>query len=160
MSQAQHPTEATKAVQSEKRQSPWRTGVFAFATAAITDLVIFGIAKLAGADMVVTPRGGRTMTVGIGVIVSALFVAIAIATLALRFLTAHGESRRRALAAGGLAVGLISIALVLTAGATVETKIALASMHTAAGLIWFIAVWRPTAPGRTALPRRSNRIGS
>ncbi|MFB8003510.1 DUF6069 family protein [Nocardia sp. NPDC056000] len=152
MSQAQHPTETTNAVRPERRQSPWRTGVFVFATAAITDLVIFGIAKLAGADMVVTPRGGRTMTIGIGTIIGALFVAIALATLALAFLTRHRESLRRVLAAGGLAVGITSIALVLTAGATVETKIALASMHTVAGLIWFIALWRPAVWGRaTAL---------
>ncbi|WP_330181922.1 hypothetical protein OHB26_37205 [Nocardia sp. NBC_01503] len=72
------------------------------------------------------------MTIGIGVILGALFVAIAIATLALAFPTSRGESLRRVLAAGGLAVGLIGIVLVLTAQAAAETKIALASMHVVA----------------------------
>lgn len=143
MIRAQHPANTSQSIQPRKRRSPWGTGGFVFVAAVITDLVIFGIAELAGADMVVTPRGGRTMTIGVGMIVGALFVAIAIATVALVLLAGRGESFRRLLAAGGLALGLLSIVLVLAAGATIETKIALASMHIAAALIWFVALWRP-----------------
>ncbi|MFF2554177.1 DUF6069 family protein [Nocardia sp. NPDC058058] len=148
MIRAQRPTAASKIVQLERNPSPWRTGGIVFAGAAITDLLIYGIAELAGADMVVTPHGGRTMTIGIGVIVGALFAAIGIATLVLALLAKRGDSVRRLLAAGGLAAGLLSIILVLTAEATVETKIALASMHTVAGLIWFAALWLPAARSR------------
>lgn len=145
--------QASKTVQLEERRSAWRTGGVVFVAAVITDLAILGIAELAGADMVVTPHGGRTMTIGIGMIVGALFVAVAIATLALVFLAERGQPLRRALAAGGLAVGLISIVLVLTAAATVDTKIALASIHIATGLIWFIALWRPTVRRNAGEPR-------
>ncbi|MEV6073017.1 DUF6069 family protein [Nocardia sp. NPDC052001] len=143
MIRAQHPANTSQAVQPHKRRSPWGTGGVVFVAAVITDLVIFGVAELAGADMVVTPRGGRTMTIGVGMIVGALFVAIAIATVALVLLAGRGQSFRRLLATGGLALSLLSIVLVLAAGATVETKTALASMHIVTGLIWFVALWRP-----------------
>ena len=42
----------------------------------------------------------------------------------------------------GLALGLITIVMPVSANATVATTMTLATMHLITGLVWFIVVWR------------------
>lgn len=127
---------------SQKRRSVWSTGLFVFAAAGIVDGVIAVVAGLAGVDMTVVPQGGPTMIVGIGAVLLALVVSVAIGTLTLAAIGRGRSSRWRFLAVVGFGLSAVSIAAPLSVQATEATTATLAAMHIVAGLIWFAALWR------------------
>lgn len=82
------------------------------------------------------------MIVGIGAVLLALVVSVAIGTLTLAAIGRGRSSRWRFLAVVGFGLSAVSIAAPLSVQATEATTATLAAMHIVAGLIWFVALWR------------------
>lgn len=127
---------------SRKRRSVWITGLLVFAAAGIVDGVIAVVAEFAGVDMTVVPKGGQAMLVGVGPVLLALLISVAIGTLTLAAVGRRRSSRWRFLAIAGFGLSIVSIAAPLSAQATATTTATLAAMHIVAGLIWFVALWQ------------------
>ncbi|MGJ7559960.1 DUF6069 family protein [Brevibacterium casei] len=127
---------------SRKRRSVWSTGMVVFAAAGIVDGVIAVVAGSTGVEMTVVPQGGPAMLVGVGAVLLALFISVAIGTLTLAAVGRRRSSRWRFLAIVGFGLSIVSIAAPLSAQATGTTTATLVAMHIVAGLIWFVALWQ------------------
>ncbi|RAE89345.1 hypothetical protein DN545_40425, partial [Burkholderia multivorans] len=87
-------------------------------------------------------KGGPTMHVGVGPVLLALLISVAIGTLTLAAVGRRRPSRWRFLAIVGFGLSIVSITAPLSAQATGTTTETLAAMHIVAGLIWFGALWQ------------------
>jgi Family of unknown function (DUF6069) len=121
----------------------WRTGAWSAGIAIVINLIVLGLGRLAGADMSVQPPGSPApMTIGVAQVVATVLVPLLVATGLLIAVRRRGARAWRLLAAVGLAVGLITVAMPVLATATAATTTVLATMHVVTGLVWFILVWR------------------
>lgn len=121
----------------------WRTGLLSIAVAVTANLLILGLARLAGADMQVRPDPSMpAMTIGIGLVAVSTVLPMLLASVALLPLRRWGSRAWRALAWTGLVVGLLTVPAPLTMVAEGTTQAALALMHVIAGLSWFVVVRR------------------
>jgi hypothetical protein len=138
---------ATTKVPTQKAGLPralaWRTGAWSAGIAIIINLIVLGLGRLAGADMSVQPPGSPApMIIGVVQVVATVLVPLLVATLLLMAVRGRGARAWRILAAVGLAVGLITVAMPVLATATAATTTVLATMHVVTGLVWFVLVWR------------------
>ena len=138
---------ATTKARTQKAGLPaalaWRTGAWTAGIAIVINLIVLGLGRLAGADMSVQPPGSPApMTIGVVQVVATVLVPLLVATVLLIAVRGRGARAWRLLAAVGLGVGLITVAMPLLATATAATTVALATMHVVTGLVWFILVWR------------------
>lgn len=121
----------------------WRTGLLSIAVALTANLVLLGLALLAGAEMQVRrDPTGVAVTIGVGLVAVSTVLPMLLATLALLPLRRWGPLAWRALALAGLVVGLATVPAPFTMMAQRETQTALALMHILAGLSWFLVVRR------------------
>jgi Family of unknown function (DUF6069) len=121
----------------------WRTGAWSAGIAIVINLIVLGLGRVAGADMNVQPPGSPApMTIGVVQVVATVLVPLLVATGLLIAVRGRGARAWRLLAAVGLAVGLITVAMPVLATATAATTTVLATMHVVTGLAWFILVWR------------------
>jgi hypothetical protein len=137
---------ATK-VQTQQAALParlaWRTGALSAGIAIVINLIVLGLGRVAGADMNVQPPGSPApMTIGVLQVVATVLVPLLVATVLLIAVRGRGARAWRLLAAVGLAIGLITVAMPVLATATAATTIVLATMHVVTGLVWFVLVWR------------------
>lgn len=134
-------SDSTSAMATAARdQAAWRASGLAALIAATASLVLYVAARFAGTDFHVTPAGAAR-----GMDVSAVFVLITIAvpillgTLVLR--TLAGRARAwSVLAWTGLALGLVTTVIPLTASADTSARLTLAAMHVLTGAAWWYAL--------------------
>jgi hypothetical protein len=118
-----------------------RIGVVAAGTALVANLAALGVATLAGATMLVRQGAGQpAMRISIALVVVTTLVPVLAGTLLLIPARGWGARGWRAVAAVGLALGLLSVALPLSTQASPGTHLALVSMHVIAGVTWFVVV--------------------
>lgn len=121
----------------------WRTGLLSIAIALPANLLVLGLARLAGADMQVRPdRTAAAMTIGIGLVTVSTVLPMLLATTALLPLRRWGPRAWHALAWTGLVIGLVTIPVPFTMVSEWSTQAALALLHVVAGLSWFVVVRR------------------
>ncbi|MBB2922289.1 DUF6069 family protein [Cellulomonas cellasea] len=121
----------------------WRTGLVAAGIAGLANLVVLAVAGALGADLLVrqTPDAAAT-EVTFGMVAVMSVAPIVLATVVLLVLRRWGARAWRALAAVGLALGLLTVPMPFTVDATTGTQVALATMHVVAGVVWFVLVRR------------------
>lgn len=118
-----------------------RVGAASASGALAANLATLGIAKLAGADMLVRQDADQpAMQVGIILVVLTTLLPLLPATLLLIPARRWGARGWRALAAAGLAIGVLSVVMPLAMQAGPGTQLALASMHVITGVAWFVVV--------------------
>jgi hypothetical protein len=121
----------------------WPARALSAAVALTMNLIVLVIGSAAGADMLVQPPGADdATTVGPVSVILTTIVPIALATGLLVAMRNRAPAAWRALAATGLAVGVLSIVLPLLATASGSTKITLVAMHLITGGVWFVVVRR------------------
>ncbi|GEA86558.1 DUF6069 family protein [Cellulomonas cellasea] len=121
----------------------WRTGLVAAGIAGLANLVVLAVAGALGADLLVrqTPdAAANEVTFGMVAVMSV--APIVLATVVLLVLRRWGAWAWRALAAVGLALGLLTVPMPFAVDATTGTQVALATMHVVAGVVWFVLVRR------------------
>ncbi|MBA3719832.1 MAG: DUF6069 family protein [Actinomycetota bacterium] len=124
----------------------WKAGVISTVLALAANLAALAVATVAGAKMVVQPAGAtEAMTVGAWLAIVTTVVPLALGTVLLVLLRARGPKGWRMLASVGLAIGILTVVMPLTTTASAGTKTALAFMHVATGLIWYLVVRRAAA---------------
>jgi Family of unknown function (DUF6069) len=107
------------------------------------NLAVLGVARLEGANMVIQTSVSRpAVHISIVLVIVTTLFPVLIGTLALIPARRWGSRGWRALAAAGLALGVLSVVLPLAMEAGPGTRLALASMHVIAGLTWFLIVRR------------------
>ncbi len=118
-----------------------RPGLVALVTATVVNIVITLIGRGTGADLEVT-QAGATQEIGIPIVMAMTVGPLVVATAGLALAGRWGPRGWNALAWAGLAIGVVSTVLPLTAQASTTTRLTLAVMHVAVGLAWFLAVRR------------------
>jgi hypothetical protein len=118
----------------------WRAGGLAALIAATGSLVLYVAARLAGTDFHVTPAGAaRGMDVNAVFVLITIAVPILLGTLVLRALAGRARAWS-VLAWTGLALGLVTTAIPLTASADTSARLTLAAMHVLTGAAWWYAL--------------------
>lgn len=142
-----HPhAEEPLAVTSEKTVAlpaplGWRTGGLAVAASLAGNVIVWAVTSVAGADMMVRPTGAaEPMKVNVGWVVASTALPLLVATVLMVLLRHRGAATWRMLAWVGLCIGVLTIVMPLTATTTVDTRVALTSMHLITGLVWFTSV--------------------
>ncbi len=126
----------------------WRTGGLAIAVALAGNLIAFAVASVAGAGMTVQPLGAsEAMNIRPGLVIVTTASPLLGATVLLVLVRRLGERAWRVLAAVGLVLGVLTIAMPLTVTASTGTQVALGSMHVLTGLVWFVLVRRAARVG-------------
>lgn len=134
---------AAKPRLAASRSDTWRTGLLSIAVALLANLLVLGLARLAGADMQVRPDPTvAAMTIGIGLVAVSTVLPMLLATVALLALRRWGPRAWHALAWTGLAVGLATVPVPFTMVSEADTQAALALMHVVTGLSWLVVVRR------------------
>ena len=128
-----------------------RTGLVVATTAAGANLVLWGLGRLVGVEFVVLPRGSapaEAQTISAGLVLASTVVPVLLGSVLLA--ATRGSSRRwwPRLAATGLVIGVVTVALPLGATAPAGTKWLLAAMHVVTGVTWFVQVRRALTQGR------------
>lgn len=124
----------------------WKAGVISTVLALAANLATLAVATAAGAEMMVQPAGAtEAMAVGAWLVIVTTVVPLALGTVLLVLLRARGPKGWRLLASVGLAIGILTVVMPLTTTASAGTKTALAFMHVATGLIWYLVVRRAAA---------------
>jgi len=124
----------------------WRTGLASVGVALSANLVVLGLARLAGADMVVQPtQQAAAITIGVGAVAATVATPMLVATFLLLVVRRWGARAWRALATTGLVIGVVTVPAPFTVVAEGGTQAALASMHVITGLVWFVVVRRAAA---------------
>lgn len=124
------------------RRSIRRTVLTVLATAALLNLLIWAAARLAGVELEVGRSGAELMSVGPVMVVLTTAVAVLVGGLAL-YVSALRWSRPHAVLGWvGLAIGVLTVVLPLTAVASAGTRGALAVMHIATGVVWWLGLQR------------------
>lgn len=127
----------------------WKAGAISTVLALTANLAALAVATAAGAEMMVRPAGTtETLTVGALLVIATTVVPLTLGTILLVIRRGRGPRAWRALAVVGLAIGLITVIGPLTTTASAGTKTALAFMHVATGVIWFLAVRRAATQDR------------
>ena len=127
----------------------WKAGVISTVLALAANLAALAVATAAGAEMVVQPAGAtETLAVGALLVIVTTVVPLALGTILLVVRRWRGPKAWRALAAVGLTIGIVTVVGPLTTTASAGTKTALAFMHVATGVIWFLVVRRAAAQER------------
>jgi hypothetical protein len=120
-----------------------RAGATSAGVAIAADLAVLGVATLAGADMVVRQSASQAaMRISGPVVAVTVLVPVFAGTLLLIAARRWGARGWRAVAAAGLALGVVSIVMPLAMEAAPGTRLALASMHVISGVSWFLVVRR------------------
>ncbi|PVG80685.1 hypothetical protein DDE18_22050 [Nocardioides gansuensis] len=117
------------------------TGV-ALAAAVLGNLVVWGAARLLGADFHVVRPDGAAFTVGAGPVVVFTVGSIVVGGLALVVASRLSTRAWSALAWLGLAIGILTVPMPFTVTADLDTQLALVVMHLLTGLAWFVALRR------------------
>ena len=147
MSNVSIPSATSATAPSTTLRRAWQAGLTSTAVAAATNLGVLAVARLAGADMVVQPQStDQAITVGAGSVVVMTVVPLLLATLLLLPLRRWGPAAWRALALGGLVIGVATVVMPFTVSAAAGTASGLALMHVVAGVVWFVAVRRAARP--------------
>jgi hypothetical protein len=118
----------------------------AAAVALVLNLADRLVAGALGADFQVT-ISGTTQTVGAVMVTTMTLVPMLLGAVALVVASRWGRRGWDAVGWLGLALGVVSAVLPLTADADAGTRVALALMHLVAGVTWLVAV-RAVAPTR------------
>ncbi|MEO6143711.1 MAG: DUF6069 family protein [Dermatophilaceae bacterium] len=136
-------SDAPSSMVSPSVSSTWRTGLTSVGIALVANLVVLGVARLAGADMLVQRSETVTaMMIGVGPVSVLTVGPMLLATLLLLPLRRWGARAWHALAVTGLVVALVTVPAPFTMLAEGSTRVALALMHVIAGVVWFIVVRR------------------
>jgi len=122
-----------------------RAAGLAAIVAVVVNLVIFGIGKALDVDFVAVPTGdggdhGRPAAVALLTVVPLIVGGLLLAALGRR-----GAGAWNVLAWVGLALGVVSVVAPLDAAVETSTGVALALMHVATGVTWFLVVRREAA---------------
>lgn len=148
-SQAQTRSTAGQSNFSPSAGHTFRTGLTSVAIAVALNLVVYGAARLAGADMLMQRSEAEpAMEIGIGPVATLTAVPMLLATLLLLLVRRWGARAWTVLAITGLVVGIVTVPLPFTVIAEGSTRVGLALMHVVAGAVWFIVVRRGTADRR------------
>lgn len=121
----------------------WRAGLIASVGALAANIALLYLARGFGTDMVV--RRAETeaaMTIGIGAIALMTLLPMLLATSLLLPLRRWGPRAWHLLAAVGLLVAVVTVAVPFTVLAQRDTQAWLACMHLGAGIAWFLVVRR------------------
>lgn len=120
-----------------------RAGATSAGVAIAANLAVLGVATLAGADMVVR-QGASQPAMHISSLLVAVTVLVPVLAGTLLLIPARRWGARGwlALAAAGLALGVLSVVMPLAMEAEPGTRLALASMHVISGVSWFLVVRR------------------
>lgn len=121
--------------------SPWRAGLRIAVVAIVADLLLYLVARLAGADFTLA-TGSRAIAVGPLLVVVNVVGATLLGTLLLASVGRRGARAWRVLARVGLAFGVLSMLAPLTATGSTGGRLALAAMHLATGVVWYLVVTR------------------
>ncbi|ANS79707.1 hypothetical protein SGUI_2311 [Serinicoccus hydrothermalis] len=108
----------------------------------VLNLLVWGLARLVGADFDVTRPGAGPMTVGPVMVAVMTVIPVALGGALTWFL---GRTRPRAVTAlawVGLAIGLLTVPMPFTVEASATTQTALAAMHVVTGVVWWILLRR------------------
>ncbi|MGW6132443.1 DUF6069 family protein [Cellulomonas sp. NPDC055163] len=124
----------------------WRTGLTVAGVAVVVNLLVLVVSRAVGADFLVqqTPDAPATEVTFVMVGVMTV-VPVLLATALLLLLRRWGARAWRALAAVGLALGLLTVVMPFTVDAATGTQVGLALMHVVAGVVWFVLVRRAAA---------------
>lgn len=137
-----HITAPAPTIGSRGNSAP-RAGAVIAGAAAGANLLFWAIGRAFGTDYLVAPAGGgpgHAQTIGPGMVVAMTVVPVILGSVLLAL--TRGASHRwwPRLAAGGLAVGILTVAMPLAATASAGARALLAVMHVVAGAAWFIGV--------------------
>lgn len=133
-----------------ERALAWGTGGSALLVAIAVNLVALVVARIAGAEMLVSPSGGEAMEINGWLVFATTVVPLLIASVLLYLARRHRPRSWQVLAVVGLAVAVLTTAMPLSATATTGTKTALVLMHLLTGLVWFVLVMRAATDTSTA----------
>lgn len=121
----------------------WRTGLLAAGTALVVNLLVLVVSRALGADFLVQQTPDATAAEVTVVMVAVMTVVpVLVATALLLVARRWGARAWRALAAVGLALGLLTVPMPFTVEATTGTQVGLALMHVVVGVVWFVLVRR------------------
>lgn len=133
--------------------SAWRTAAVSMLLALAVNLFLLGAATVGDAEMRVRPGGAsEAITVGPVSVTATTFLPLLLAAVLLVLARGRGPRAWQVLAALGLAIGVLTVLLPVTATASPGTKVVLSLMHVATGLIWFLVVRRAAARGAPGHP--------
>lgn len=124
-----------------------RTTAVAIGATVLLNLAILAIGALAGAELEVAQSTGKEpQQIGPAIVAITSIGPLLLGGLVLWLVGRRG--RRSWLAVGrlGLALGVVTVVMPVSAVATTGTTLTLAAMHVVTGLVWFVLV-------RTAQPR-------
>ncbi len=122
-------------------------GAVAAIGAAVGNLLVLLVGRLAGADMSVVQAGAtEAMTLDAGLVALMTALPVAMGTAALAVATRWGRRGWMTVGWLGLAVGLLTTVSPFTVGATTSTAVTLAGMHVVTGVVWFVLVRRSSPP--------------
>lgn len=127
------------ATKSASRAVSWNRVWLFTGVAVVSNLVIFAIGSIAGADWL-----AQGQSIGWYLVVGASAVPLLIAAVVTSLLARVWHGAPRVLAWVGLAFGVLTAPSALIAAPQLGTALALASMHIVAGVAWFVAI-RPRA---------------
>jgi hypothetical protein len=124
----------------------WRTGLTVACLALVANLLVLVASRALGADFVVQQTPDAAAAEVTFVMVAVMTVApVLLGTVLLLVLRRWGARAWRALAAVGLALGLLTVVMPFTVEATTGTQVGLALMHVVVGVVWFVLVRRAAA---------------
>lgn len=130
------------ATKNASRPVSWKRVWLFTGVAVVSNLVIFAIGSIAGADWLA--QGQTLQAIGWYFVVGASVVPLLIAAVVTALLARVWRGAPLVLAWVGLAFGVLTAPAGLLAAPQLGTGIALASMHIVAGIAWFMAI-RPRA---------------
>jgi hypothetical protein len=120
-----------------------RAGATSAGVAIAANLAVFGVATLAGADMVVRQSASQpAMHISSLLVTVTVLVPVLAGTLLLLPARRWGTRGWLALAAAGMALGVLSVVIPLAMEVEPGTRLTLASMHVITGVSWFLVVRR------------------
>lgn len=125
------------------RAVAWNAGGTALIVALALNLATLVVAKIVGVEMAVRPSGAAAaMEINGWLVFATTVVPLLVASVLLYLTRQHRPRAWQVLAMVGLAIGVLTVAMPLSATATAGTKVALTLMHLATGIVWFVVVRR------------------
>lgn len=124
---------------------PFRPSRFAIAagSAAVLNLITYGIGSASGASMAVTAPTAQEIPALLTVI--ATLVPMAVAGAVTWFIARRRPGFRRFAAWTGLVIGVLTAASPMASSEDVPTGAVLGLMHVIVGMAWFVALQSPRA---------------
>ncbi len=119
-------------------------GAASAAAASVASLIVWGLARAAGADLVAQGPGQPAIEIGPFLVLIAIIGPALLGTLVLVLVRGWAPRAWQWVATAGLVLGVVTAPAPWTVEAETGTRVALASMHVITGVAWLVLVRRAT----------------